>query len=622
MPNNSSILALKYLFNFLFKGGFYMPQNSGRMSPSEVKAQLKNSDTTMLQMLHFVFDSVLKRKSLLFLNIGLLLIIAGLNFIVPQFTKNIIDHALGQHDLSTLWFNVGGLLGTTILLGLLSFTSTYMMQILSQQSIKELRLTTYTKILKQDYAFFQNSKTGDLMVRLTSDINNLQSLISSDSLGLVGNTFTFVVVLVFLYLQNCRLALLVSLTFPILFITIRFFRSRIREAFSNVRTMNSQISNQLQATLTEIELIKSYTTEHAETKTFADIVDKTNTYTLEATKWQAIFQPLLLFINTSGTAIVLAFGGYLVVKGQMTIGDLVAYLSYVTILQNPINSFSRLINIFQTAQVSYDRIHDVMAFDAAIIEPTTPSAFPEPLVTSINFKDVSFQYELKTADALEHITCQIPAGKTTALVGRSGAGKSTLIRLLMRLYDATAGTITFDGQPITAIATQDLRRHISLVSQDVIIVDGTIGDNIAYGTPNATQEMLWHAAKQADIADFINELPDGMTTAVGERGIKLSGGQKQRLSIARALLKDAPIVILDEATAALDNESEKTIQHALDNLMTAKTSIVIAHRLSTVHNADQILVMDHGQIVERGTHSSLLAQKDGVYRKLYDAQFE
>lgn len=599
-----------------------MPQTSGRMSPSEIKAQLKNTDTTMLQMFNFVFNSVLKRKNLLFLNIGLLIIIVGLNFIIPQFTKNIIDHALALHQVNTLWFNILGLLATTIILGLLSFTSSYMMQILSQQSIKELRLKTYSQILQQDYAFFQNSKTGDLMVRLTSDINNLQALISSDSLGLVGNTFTFIVVLIFLYLQNWQLALLVSLTFPILFITIRFFRSRIREAYSKVRSMNSQISNQLQATLTEIELIKSYTTEETETKVFADIVDKTNDYTLEATKWQAIFQPLLLLINTSGTAIVLAFGGYLVIKGQMTIGDLVAYLSYVTLLQNPINSFSRLINIFQTAQVSYDRIHDVMNIDAAVIEPSNPTEFPEPLTTGITFNNVSFQYELKTADALEHINCQIPAGKTTALVGRSGAGKSTLIRLLMRLYDVTDGTISFDKQSITSIATHDLRRHISLVSQDVIIVDGTIGDNIAYGTPKATSEMLWHAAKQADIAEFITGLPAGMDTAVGERGIKLSGGQKQRLSIARALLKNAPIVILDEATAALDNESEKTIQHALDNLMVAKTSIVIAHRLSTVHNADQILVMDHGQIVERGNHASLLAQADGVYRKLYDAQFE
>lgn len=599
-----------------------MHNNSGRMSPSEIKAQLKNSDSTIWEMLHFVFSSVLKRKSLLILNIGLLLIIAGLNFIVPQFTRNIIDRALIAHQQNALFTNVIWLLGTTIILGILSFTSSYMMQILSQQSITELRLKTYTKILKQDYAFFQNAKTGDLMVRLTSDINNLQMLISSDSFGLVGNTITFIVVLTFLFIQNWQLALLVTLTFPILFIVIRFFRSRIREAYSKVRSMNSQISNQLQATLTEIELIKSYTTEQTETDIFANIVAKTNQYNLEATKWQAIFQPLLLLINTVGTAIVLGFGGYLVIKGHMTIGDLVAYLSYVTLLQNPINSFSRLINIFQTAQVSYDRIKDIMNVKETIIDPTMPATFPEPLKTNITFENVSFNYEIKNSDALENINCQIPAGKTTALVGRSGAGKSTLIRLLMRLYDTTTGKITFDNQQITNFTTTDLRRHISLVSQEVIIVDGTIGDNIAYGSVNPSTQALWHAAKQADIATFIEGLPDGMDTTVGERGIKLSGGQKQRLSIARALLKDAPIVILDEATAALDNESEKAIQHALDNLMTAKTAIVIAHRLSTIHNADQIIVMDQGQIVETGTHNSLLAQPDGVYRKLYDAQFE
>lgn len=597
-------------------------QSSGRMSPSEIKAQLKNSNSTMFEMVKFVFSSVLTRKKLLFFNVGLLVVIAGLNFIIPQFTRNIIDHALLQHDARALSTNVIWLLITTIILGFLTFGSSYMMQLLSQRAITELRLKTYNKILHQDYAYFQSTKTGDLMVRLTSDISNLQSLISSDSFGLIGNIFTFIVVLTFLFIQNWQLALLVSLTFPFLFVAIRFFRNRIREAYTKVRATNSKISNQLQATLTEIELIKSYTTEQTETETFANIVNQANKYTLEATKWQAIFQPLLLFINTVGTAIVLSFGGYLVLKGHLTIGDLVAYLSYVTLLQNPINSFSRLINIFQTAQVSYDRVNDIMGVEATILDPIKPKLFPVPLQNDINFKHVDFQYEAKDADALEDINCQIPAGKTTALVGRSGAGKSTLIRLLMRLYDTTGGTITFDGIPITELSTHDVRNNISLVSQDVIIVDGTVADNIAYGSTKPTDAQLWHAAEQADIASFIKKLPEGMATAVGERGIKLSGGQKQRLSIARALLKDAPIVILDEATAALDNESEKAIQRALDNLMVAKTSIVIAHRLSTVHNADQIIVMDDGHIVETGTHTSLLTHPNGIYRKLYDAQFE
>ena len=504
--------------------------NRGRMSPAEVKAYLKESDTTLGEMLKFVFGSVLKRKSLLVLNVALLVIIAGLNFVVPQFTQHVIDHAVALKNIHSLAVQVGLLILTTLALGVVTFVSTYLMQMLSQRSITDLRLQTYNRILKQDYDYFQNAKTGDLMVRLTSDISNLQNLISSDSFGIIGNIFTFVAVLTFLFLQDWQLALMVTVTFPVLFVTIRYFRSKIREAYTKVRATSSQISNQLQGTITEIELIKSYTTEDEETARFRDVVEAQNGYQLEATRWQAIFQPLVNFINT----------------------------------------------------ISYD----------------------QERVASLN-----------------GINLLIPAGKTTALVGRSGAGKSTLIRLLTRFYERTGGDILFDDTKIEAIDIRDLRQHISIVSQDVTIVDGTIADNIRYGSGEVSDDKLWDAAERAAIADFIRGLPDGMATTVGERGVKLSGGQKQRLSIARALVKDAEIVILDEATAALDNESEKIIQHALDNLMTHKTTIVIAHRLSTVHNADQIVVLNEGEIVERGSHDELLAQ-NGVYKTLYDAQFE
>ncbi|TVV34639.1 ABC transporter ATP-binding protein [Weissella cibaria] len=595
--------------------------NRGRMSPAEVKAYLKESDTTLGEMLKFVFGSVLKRKSLLVLNVALLVIIAGLNFVVPQFTQHVIDHAVALKNIHSLAVQVGLLILTTLALGVVTFMSTYLMQMLSQRSITDLRLQTYNRILKQDYDYFQNAKTGDLMVRLTSDISNLQNLISSDSFGIIGNIFTFVAVLTFLFLQDWQLALMVTVTFPVLFVTIRYFRSKIREAYTKVRATSSQISNQLQGTITEIELIKSYTTEDEETARFRDVVEAQNGYQLEATRWQAIFQPLVNFINTVGTAIVLAFGGWLIIKGHMTVGQLVAYLSYLSLLQDPIRSFSRLLNMLQTAQVSYDRIKDIMGAEEKIKNASEPVAFPSPLQTGIDLQNVSFSYDQERVASLNGINLLIPAGKTTALVGRSGAGKSTLIRLLTRFYERTGGDILFDDTKIEAIDIRDLRQHISIVSQDVTIVDGTIADNIRYGSGEVSDDKLWDAAERAAIADFIRGLPDGMATTVGERGVKLSGGQKQRLSIARALVKDAEIVILDEATAALDNESEKIIQHALDNLMTHKTTIVIAHRLSTVHNADQIVVLNEGEIVERGSHNELLAQ-NGVYKTLYDAQFE
>lgn len=591
------------------------------MSPSEIKEQLSKSDSTIGEMIRFVFGSVLKRRGLVILNVLLLTIMAGLNFMVPQFTKNIIDHALPQHNQYQLYSNIIWLLITTLILGTITFFSTYMMQILSQRAITDLRIETYNYILKQDYAFFQDTKTGDLMVRLTSDINNLQMLISSNTFSIIGNIFTFIAILTFLFVQNWHLALLVSITFPILFVTIRFFRSRIREAYSNVRYAQSKINNQLQDTLTEIELIKSYTSENSETNKFKAIANESNNYSLTATKWQAIFQPLITLISTVGIAIVLLFGSLLVMQGIMTIGDLVAYIAYVTMLQDPIRSFSMLMNVFQTAQVSYDRIKNILSYYPSILEIQKPVAFPKPLKTGISLHQVTFEYDVETNPALNHVSLTIPSGKTTALVGRSGSGKSTLTKLLTRMYDRSAGSITFDDIDIKNFSLSNLRQNIAVVSQDVTIVDGTIADNISYGTENVTENKIWQAAQQADIADFIKQLPHQLNTEVGERGVKLSGGQKQRLSIARALLKDAPIVILDEATAALDNESEKAIQHALDNLMVAKTALVIAHRLSTIHKADQIIVMNAGQVAETGTHQSLLAD-NGIYKHLYDAQFE
>lgn len=285
-----------------------MRNPNGRMSPTEIKKKLAQSDTTAIEMLRFVFGSVLKRRGLVILNVFLLTLMAVLNFVVPQFTKNIIDHALPSSQQQVLYTNVIGLLIVTIFLGVVSFASTYMMQMLSQRAITELRIKSYRFILKEDYAFFQDAKTGDLMVRLTSDIGNLQMLISSNTFGIIGNIFTFVGVLIFLFIQNWQLALMVSITFPILFVTIRFFRGHIREAYSNVRYAQSKINNQLQATLTEIELIKAYTTGNAETTKFESIAEESNGYSLEATKWQAIFQPLVTLINTIGTAIVLLFG--------------------------------------------------------------------------------------------------------------------------------------------------------------------------------------------------------------------------------------------------------------------------------------------------------------------------
>lgn len=586
---------------------------------------MKNKEVSMLNMFRYVLSSVLKSRVLLIVNVLALILITAFQFVMPQFTQYIIDKVIPRSDYHLLFQTIILLLAAAIILGLLNYFSTYYMGVMSQNAITRLRNSLYDHIINQDTYFFESRKTGDLMVRLTSDINNLQSLISPNMLSMIGNMFTFVGVLVFIVFVNWQMALAVSLTFPLMFVIYRVFRNRIRTSFMNARAAQSKMSNQMQNTLTRIELIKGYTAEKTEQKRFSDYANENRDYTINATWNQAVFSPLIDFVNYLGTAIILALGAYFVIKKDLTIGQLVAYLSYVALLQSPIQSFTRLLNQLQQSLVSYGRITDILKVKPQITTDSAAVAFPQ-FSSQIAFEHVNFTYPAKSSNAknlvaISDVSFDIPYGQTVALVGHSGAGKSTVVKLLDRLYDADSGVISFDGIPINDIDLTSLRQNIAIVSQDVDLVDGTIKDNITYGSANATDAEIQHVAELADITDFVTPLPDGFDTQVDERGMRLSGGQKQRIAIARALLKDAPIIILDEATSALDNESEKAIQHAMDNLIEDRTSLVIAHRLSTVHNANTILAMDHGAIIERGTHDELIA-KNGYYRQLYDAQFE
>ncbi|AEV95272.1 ABC transporter ATP-binding protein [Pediococcus claussenii] len=583
-------------------------------------------EVTLLSMFRYVFQTVLQKKRLLFLNIAALIIITALQFVMPQFTQYIIDKIIPDKSMTKLFYSVALMILAAVLLGVFNYFSTYYMSIMSQNSILTLRENLFRHILSLDSAYFESSKTGDLMVRLTSDINNLQSLISANMLSIIGNFFTFVGVLVFIIIVNWQMALAVSITFPLMFFIYRIFRTRIRTAFRNARVSQADMSNQMQNTLTQIQLIKSFTNEKAESKKFDQFADQNRQYMIEASRNQAIFSPSIDFVNYLGTAIILLLGSYFVIKGQLLVGQMVAYISYVAMLQSPIRSFTQLLNQIQQSLISYGRIIDVIGVQPKIIDSPDAENFPQ-IKQGIKLDDISFSYSTDNvnfndgSNALNNVTFNIPYGKTTALVGHSGAGKTTITKLLTRFYEVTSGNIFFDNIPIKDIKIKSLRDNIAIVSQDVDIIDGTIRENIMYGESDISDKNIHEAAQMANIDDYIVKLPDGLDTQVGERGIKLSGGQKQRISIARALLKDAQVIILDEATAALDNESEKAIQHALNNLLTNRTSLVIAHRLSTIHNADNIIVMDQGRVVESGTHENLLKQ-NSYYKKLYDAQFE
>lgn len=569
-------------------------------------------------MLKFVFSRVINEWKIVVVSALALILIAIVEFNIPQVTQQIIDVVVPSKSKTMLFKAIGLLSLLTIARNVLSVISTYLMSKVSQQAVVSLRQDLYSHVLKQDYAYFENQKTGDLMTRLTSDVRTIQELISPSTLKIFSDIVTFILVLGFLLVTDWQLSVLIVITFPLLFLVNDYFSKKMKANFRKVRESVAKLNNHLQTTLTSVLMIKNAATEDYEQERFTGLNEEAKTNQLTATKTQAIFAPTMDLINFAGTAIVLTYGTLRIFEGQLTVGSMMSYLAYLRLLQNPIRSMTSMISRFQQALVSYERLMDIQESEPTIEDGLAPQLFNE-LKSGVVFKDVSFKYQAGR-EVLKQVSFDIPKGKLVALVGSSGSGKTTVTKLLSRLYEPTEGVIMIDGIPLAELSMNSLRKGIGVVSQDVELIDGTVLENIVYGTPGKQLADVHRAIASAKLTEFVNELPEGLDTQIGERGVKLSGGQKQRIAIARVFLKDAPIVILDEATAALDNESERHIQQSLEVLLREKTALVIAHRLSTIHHADTILVMEKGEIVERGNHEELIAA-GGRYETLYQAQF-
>ena len=502
--------------------------------------------------------------------------------------------------------------------GLFTFLSSFLMRSIGYKIGKKLRDDLFGHIIYQSSDYFDYKSTGDLMSRLTNDVDRIQVAVAGSMGDLIREMFILLALLVYIFITDWRLALISFVIAPVAVIPLALFSRQLKKKGLLSQEKMAQIYNLLHETITGNKIVKAFTMEKFEIKKFSQATLSYFKVSLKLALTGSFTSPFMEFLGGVVAAFVLVLGATKIVQGHISPGDFVSFVVAIFYSYTPIKRLSRANNSIQQGVACYERIQEILNSKSQIVE--NPKAYPLPPVKgSVKFENVSFGYN-EMMPVLQEVSFEVMPTETVALVGLSGAGKTTIINLLSRFYDSTSGKITIDGIDIREVSLSSIRSQIGLVTQELILFNDTVRNNIAYGLEDISLDKIKEVAKAAKAHDFIMKLPKEYETITGEKGTLLSSGQRQRLAIARALLKNPPILILDEATSALDSESERLIQIAMANLMKNRTTFVIAHRLSTVRRVDKIFVLDKGGITEIGTHEEL-CRKDGVYKKLYDLQF-
>ncbi len=558
----------------------------------------------------------------------LLLVNTGLSLLPPLFQRQIVDQVIGTRDLSQLGILVIGLIGVYVLLSLAEFGDQFMRHTLGERFLFDLRVRIYDYLQRLSLSFFERTSTGELMSRVTNDVNALEQFVTHGVILTTVDLLRLVGASIVLLILDWRLALVVLIPVPIIGLGLRRFNRHVRPIYRRVRDRLGDINTRLQDDLAGIRVVQAFGQEDAELERFRSVSEKYYRERVSAIRAWSAFYPLIYFIAAAGGVLVLGFGARMIVGGQLSLGTLVAFLSYLTSFYDPIRRLTDIDNTFQQAIAAAERIFELLDVRPDIQDAPDAVAL-DTLQGDVVFEDVHFNYpgtarQAKCGDGdevLHDIDFRIAPGQVVALVGPSGAGKTSIANLLCRFYDPTHGAVRVDGHDLRGVQLQSLRRQVAVVLQDTFLFNASVRENLLYGKPDATEQELVAAAKAAYAHEFIEQLSQGYDTEIGERGVRLSGGQRQRLALARAILADPRILILDEATSSVDAEAEYLIQQALDQVMQGRTSLVIAHRLSTIRNADKIIALHDGKISEVGKHSELL-ERGGLYSQLYQRQLE